>query len=124
MLDAPAVTLDELYRARTPNSARLYGEALKVLPGGVTLLLANPECRYRLACAGDATTIGMRVPKLGHSISALADVGVPILQTSANPAGGTDPVRLDGVAPEIREGADLALDGGELPGIASTVATQ
>ena len=36
MLDAKAMTVEELYRARTPGSARLYAEALKVLPGGVT----------------------------------------------------------------------------------------
>lgn len=36
MLDTPAIALDDLYRARTPNSARLHAEALKVLPGGVT----------------------------------------------------------------------------------------
>src|SRR5262249_18941714 len=36
VLETPAKKLEELYRARTPNSARLYAEALKVLPGGVT----------------------------------------------------------------------------------------
>ncbi|CAN0414308.1 unnamed protein product, partial [Phaeothamnion confervicola] len=30
------MTVEEIYRARTPGSARLYAEALKVLPGGVT----------------------------------------------------------------------------------------
>lgn len=36
MAERAATTVDELYRARTPGSARLYAEALKVLPGGVT----------------------------------------------------------------------------------------
>ena len=36
MPEPAGITVDELYRARTPNSARLYAEALKVLPGGVT----------------------------------------------------------------------------------------
>jgi glutamate-1-semialdehyde 2,1-aminomutase len=36
MIEQAVSTVDELYRARTPGSARLYAEALKVLPGGVT----------------------------------------------------------------------------------------
>lgn len=36
MLDMPATSLDDLYRARTPESARLHARALTVLPGGVT----------------------------------------------------------------------------------------
>ena len=46
---------------------------------------------------------------------------VPVLQTSANPAGGPDPRRLEEVDPRIREGVDLEIDGGELPGTPSTV---
>ena len=44
-----------------------------------------------------------------------------MLQTSANPSGGPDPRRLEDVDPRIREGVDLEIDGGELPGTASTV---
>lgn len=36
MLEPGAMSVEELYRARTPGSARLHAEALKVLPGGVT----------------------------------------------------------------------------------------
>jgi len=36
VLDTATMSLDELYRSRTPGSARLYAEALTVLPGGVT----------------------------------------------------------------------------------------
>ena len=45
----------------------------------------------------------------------------PILQTSANRAGEPDACRLADVPAAIREGADLLIDGGELPGVASTV---
>ena len=44
-----------------------------------------------------------------------------MLQTSANLTGGPDPRRLADVPESIREGADLVLDGGELPGVPSTV---
>ena len=43
------------------------------------------------------------------------------LQTSANLAGGPEPRTLADVPEELRSGADLVLDGGELPGLASTV---
>ena len=85
-----------------------------LLPGGVTLLLPNPERRFPLACTGDPETLGVRVPFL-------APVGRPVLQSSANLAGGPDARRLDEVPRSIRDGADLVIDGGELPGIASTV---
>ncbi len=52
---------------------------------------------------------------------AFAGVRVAVLQTSANLSGGPDPRRLSDVPDSIREGADLVLDGGELPGTPSTV---
>ena len=45
----------------------------------------------------------------------------PVLQSSANHAGGADARRLGDVPRPIRDGADLVLDGGELPGTPSTV---
>ena len=44
-----------------------------------------------------------------------------MLQSSANPSGGADAARLEDVDERIRAGVDLALDGGTLPGTASTV---
>ena len=44
-----------------------------------------------------------------------------MLQTSANLTGGPDPRRLADVPEALRAGADLVLDGGELPGVPSTV---
>ena len=51
----------------------------------------------------------------------MAAVRRPVLQSSANAAGGPDARRLDDVPAAIRAGADLVLDGGELPGTPSTV---
>ena len=75
--------------------------ARKLLPGPVTVVL--PDGR------------GIRVPD-GPRLAT-----VPVLQTSANPAGGPDPRRLRDVDAGIREGVDLEIDGGELPGTPSTV---
>jgi L-threonylcarbamoyladenylate synthase len=85
----------------------------RLLPGGVTLLLRSD----RFPLAGGAGTLGLRVPDL----PALAGVGRPVLQSSANLAGGPDARRLEDVPEAIRSGADLVLDGGELPGTPSTV---
>ena len=89
----------------------------QLLPGGVTLLLANPDGRFPLASGGEGAALGVRVPDL----PLLAAVGVPVLQSSANFAGGADPRRLEDVPEEIRAGADLVIDGGDLPGTPSTI---
>ncbi len=96
---------------------RTRGALGRLLPGAVTVLLANPRARFPLACPADPSTLGVRVV----AVDVLAGVSVPVLQSSANPAGGADARRLEQVAESIREGADLVLDGGELPGVASTV---
>jgi len=97
--------------------ARTRAALAALLPGALTLLLPNPRRRFPLACAADPATLGLRVPDL----PALAGVALPVLQSSANAAGGADARRLADVPEAIRNGADLVLDGGELPGTPSTV---
>jgi L-threonylcarbamoyladenylate synthase len=89
----------------------------RVLPGPVTVLVANPSARFPLACGPAPETLGLRVPR----VEALAGVRMPVLQSSANLAGAPDPSRLADVPEEIRAAADFVLDGGELPGTPSTV---
>lgn len=89
----------------------------RLLPGGVTLLLPNPDRRFPLAAGENGAALGVRVPE----VPALATVRCPVLQSSANLAGGPDARRLEEVPEEIRAGADLVIDGGELPGTPSTV---
>jgi SAM-dependent methyltransferase len=55
------------------------------------------------------------------ALERLAGVSRPVLQSSANLAGGPDPRRLQDVPEPIRESADVVIDGGELPGTSSTV---
>jgi L-threonylcarbamoyladenylate synthase len=93
----------------------------RLLPGGITALLPNPLRRYPLACGPDPHTLGLRVPALDAEIGALAEMRWPVLQSSANVAGGIDAQTLDEVPEGIRRGADLVLDGGELNGTPSTV---
>ncbi len=109
-LEAALAALPEL-------GPRTRAALARLLPGGVTLLLPNPARRFPLACGPDPGTLGLRVPAL----PALAAVSRPVLQSSANAAGGADARRLDDVPAPLRAGADLVLDGGELPGTPSTV---
>ena len=92
-----------------------------LLPGPLTLLLANRGPRFGAACRSDPATLGLRVPWLPGALSALARVGRPVMQTSANRSGEPDARTLAEVPDGLLAGADLVLDGGELPGVPSTV---
>ena len=109
--------LDDALTALPELGGRTRDALARLMPGGVSVLVPNPAHRYPLACPGDPGTLGVRVPV----VPALAGLGRPVLQSSANLAGRPDARRLADVPAEIRAGADLALDGGELPGTPSTV---
>jgi L-threonylcarbamoyladenylate synthase len=112
----------ELALAALPELGERTREALgRLLPGGVTLVLPNPARRYPLACGPVPERLGLRVPALSGELAPLASVRWPVLQSSANPAGGPDARRLADVDGRIRARVDLQLDGGELPGTPSSV---
>ncbi len=90
-----------------------------LLPAPFTLLLPNRRHRFPLAGGGD--TLGLRVPRLPEQLAALAAVDVAVMQSSANLSGGPEARRLEEIPRALRDGVDLVLDGGELPGVASTV---
>jgi L-threonylcarbamoyladenylate synthase len=115
-LDLALAALPEL----GPRTARALPA---LLPGAVTLLLPNPARRFPLACGpgGRGDVLGLRVPAWPPALAALAGVQWPVMQSSANEAGGPDARRLADVPEAIRRRADLVLDGGELPGTPSTV---
>jgi len=124
-LDKPSAVMFfdlELALAALPElgpRTRAAFEAL--LPGGVSLLVPNPARRFPLACGADPETLGVRVPRLPRATAALHAVCWPVLQSSANHAGEPEARRLADVPQELRVAADLLLDGGTLPGTASTV---
>jgi L-threonylcarbamoyladenylate synthase len=101
------------------ESERLALQAL--LPGPVTLLLPNPRRRFAPACRKDPFSLGLRVPLLDEGLGALRAVSAPVMQSSANLSGEPDARALSEVPARLLEGADLVLDGGELPGKPSTV---
>jgi L-threonylcarbamoyladenylate synthase len=87
-----------------------------LLPGPVTLILANPERRYPLACREDPERLGVRLLS-----GPLDGMPLPVFQTSANPSGYEAPSSFDEIDPEILAGVDLAIDGGQVGGAPSTV---
>ena len=82
----------------------------------MTLVVANPERRYPLACREDPERLGVRLID-----GPLAGAMCPIFQTSANLSGEPAPARFAEVPPAIVAAVDLAIDGGELTGLPSTV---
>jgi L-threonylcarbamoyladenylate synthase len=123
--DKPAAVMffdRELALAALPElGERTRAALVALLPDALTVLLPNPAMRFPLACGPDPSTVGLRVPRLERELAPLADVRWPVLQSSANHAGGPDPRRIEDVPDDIRRDVDLVLDGGELPGTPSTV---
>lgn len=107
------LAIRELVEGLGPRTA---AAASALLPGPVTLVVANPRHRYPLACRADRERLGIRL--IGGP---LAGAMCPVFQTSANLSGEPAPRTLEGVPASIRAGADLVIDGGELPGLPSTV---
>jgi len=87
-----------------------------LLPGPVTLVVANPQHRYPLACREDPERLGVRL-----IAGPLAGTMCPIFQTSANHSGEPAPARFADVPREILAAVDMAIDGGALTGLPSTV---
>ncbi|UJA19593.1 threonylcarbamoyl-AMP synthase [Thermoleophilia bacterium SCSIO 60948] len=109
---APLV-MRELLGGLGPASSAVVGA---LLPGPFTLVLANPEHRYPLACRATPDRLGVRL--IGGP---LAGARTPIFQTSANLSGMPSPDSVEGLDDALAAGVDLVIDGGRLPGAASTV---
>jgi len=96
--------------------------AARFWPGPLTLVLrARPGLPPALT-AGTGT-IGVRAP--GHPVAAaiVDGLGGPVTAPSANPPGAAPPRRLDEARAYFGDRVDAYVDGGELPGGGSTVAS-
>jgi L-threonylcarbamoyladenylate synthase len=107
------LAMRELVAGFGPRTAAAAGA---LLPGPVTLVVANPERRYPLACREDPERLGVRL--LGGP---LAGAMCPVFQTSANSSGEDPAARFVDVPDAILAAVDLAIDGGALTGLPSTV---
>jgi L-threonylcarbamoyladenylate synthase len=107
-VDAAAALVPELVGQSVPR-------------GPFTVVLPNPERRLPWLAGIRPETIGVRIPDVtGEAAELLARVGA-LAATSANLHGGSDPRRLADVPREIVAAVGAVLDGGELPGMPSTV---
>jgi L-threonylcarbamoyladenylate synthase len=89
-----------------------------LLPGPFTLVFRNEEGRYPWL---GRETIGVRVPELPPVSTDVVRQLAAVMATSANFHGDSDPRTLDDVPAEIRAACGAVVDGGELPGVSSTV---
>ena len=95
---------------------RTRAAVAELLPGPVTLVVANRERRYPLACRADPERLGIRLID-----GPLAGTRRPVFQTSANRSGEPPAASVEEIGVELREAVDLVVDGGRLPGTPSTV---
>jgi len=107
------LAMRELLAALGP---RTRDAVASLLPGPVTLVVANPQRRYPLACRQDPERLGVRLIE-----GPLSGAMTPVFQTSANLSGAPPANRFEDVPAAIRDAVDLAIDGGELTGAPSTV---
>jgi L-threonylcarbamoyladenylate synthase len=115
-----AASVDQLLGELPALDARDATIARTLLPGPYTLVLGNPGGSFSWLCGETTGSIGVRVPELDAAARAILERAGPVAATSANLHGGPDPRTLADVPDEIRAAA-LLVDGGELPGTASTV---
>jgi len=109
-----SLAMRELLDSFGPRMAEV---ARALLPGPVTLIVPNPDRRYPLACRDDPEKLGLRV--IGGPLQGAM---CPVFQTSANLSGEPAPSVFDEIpSTTIVDAADLAIDGGTLTGLPSTV---
>ena len=95
--------------------------ARDLLPGPVTLVVANPGRRYPWLNEQRPDTLGVRVPDVTGPGREILDALGALVATSANLPGGPDPCSLHDVPAELVAAVGAVVDGGSLGGAPSTV---
>lgn len=93
----------------------------RLLPGPFTLVLRNSARRFPWLTGDRPDAIGVRVPDVAGDAADFLEEAGAVAATSANLHGGLDPHTVDEVPEEILSAVAAVVDGGELPGVASTV---
>ena len=104
--------------ADVPSRARQLME--QYWPGPLTLIFRARE-GLPPPVRGEAETIGVRIS--AHPIARLIveAIDVPLISTSANPAGEKDLSDAQSIAEILGNQVDLVVDGGQVSGMGSTV---
>jgi L-threonylcarbamoyladenylate synthase len=92
-----------------------------VLPGPFTCVVPNPAHRFRWLAGERPDAIGVRLPELPPEAQHVLDEVGAVVATSANDPGEPPAGSLHEVPERIRQGCAAEIDGGRLPGTASTV---
>ena len=115
--------------------ARLRDAVRCLLPGPFTLLLPYPqglgfpppgEVAHQVQGtfgprAETRATLGVRVPRWPDAARLMAALPFALIASSANPSGDPAPRALNEVGAGLLGACDVALDGGTLAGMASTI---
>ncbi len=115
-----AGSVEALFDALPEIDGRMRFVLGELLPGPYTLVVPNPRARFPWLAGSRPDTLGVRVPAVGGVANTVFEILGVLAATSANLHGERDPARIADVPPEIRAVAAV-VDGGELPGTASTV---
>jgi L-threonylcarbamoyladenylate synthase len=108
----------DVFRWTTTPPPRALDLARQFWPGALTLVLpASPEASADVRAMDG--TVAVRCPGSEFLRSVLRTIGTALASTSANPPGGSPPVRASDVP---MDGVDLVVDLGTLSGVPSTVA--
>lgn len=86
-----------------------YKIAEKLLPGALTIIL---ESRSQIPYLCKEGKIGIRIPDNPFTLDLLKKFGRPIVATSANLSGGSDPKEISEILEEVLECADIVVDQG------------
>jgi L-threonylcarbamoyladenylate synthase len=93
---------------------------IKRLPGPYTLILKMKNKCVAENVAPETDTLGIRIPDHWFS-SFTAEIGIPIVTTSANKAGEDFMTSLDNLDPEIKSKVDFIIFEGEKKGKPSKI---
>jgi L-threonylcarbamoyladenylate synthase len=99
------------YARLTPDAEAL---ARRYWPGALTLVLERHSSFESAALAG-GETVALRAPDHRVALALVEGLDRPVTGTSANLAGGPDPVTAHDVIEALGDRVDLVLDGGACP---------
>jgi L-threonylcarbamoyladenylate synthase len=114
-------SVDELLLRVPELPADAFAAVRDLLPGPVTLVVANPGRRYPWLNEQRPDTLGVRVPDVTGPGREILDALGALVATSANLPGGPDPCSLHDVPAELVAAVGAVVDGGSLGGAPSTV---
>lgn len=80
-------------------------------PGGLTIVLKSSTDKVPSLVKGGTDTLGVRMPNHKEMLEIVAEVGVPILASSANFAGAKTPFSYEEIDPKLVKLADFVLSG-------------